>query len=96
MVCTTTLIVSWKGVGAQLEVSGLTARSGRRPFLASYEEAGDSRLTRRFKGLRQTQWRKRRGPRGLMLRELLTGVYRGGRRLRVWDVLVALGNTGTR
>jgi hypothetical protein len=54
MVCTTTLIISWKGVGAQLEVSGPTARSGRRPFPASYDETGDSRLTRRFKGSRRT------------------------------------------
>jgi hypothetical protein len=57
MVCTKTLIISWKGVGAQLEVSGPMARSGRRPFSASYDEAGDSRLTRRFKGLRRTRWR---------------------------------------
>jgi hypothetical protein len=96
MVCTTMQVFSWKGVGAQLEVSGLMARSGRRPFSVLYDEAGDSRLTRRFKGLRRTRWRKWRGLRGLVLRELLTGVYRGGRRLRVWDVLVALGNTGTR
>jgi hypothetical protein len=93
MVCTTTLIVSWKGVGAQLEVSGPTARSRHRPFLASYDKTGDSRLTRRFKGSRQTRWQKWRGPRGLVLRESLTGVCRGGRRLRVWDILVALGHT---
>jgi hypothetical protein len=31
-----------------------------------------------------------------VLRESLTGVYRGGQRLQVWDVLVALGHTGTK
>jgi hypothetical protein len=69
MVCTMAPIVSWKGVGAQLEVSGPTARSGRRPFPASYDETGNSKLTKRFKGSRRSQWRIWRGPRGLVLRE---------------------------